>query len=234
MAQTPSNFQFATRGATTLFLWVAVLMTSSETLGQGTDPVWRVVQGQWEVTSLNGSIKLEWLDSNSSPLCERGGRTFNTVLDKETFIKFAKRDKSEGYTNYKERGDLGDPRVTDIVLYFDNLKPIYNFSFQFRFDNGYHTNFEGGSEGLLGSDLWFMHFGYVGYPRNSEDIVVRGRFETGTKWGGISIFSVTGSLVKNNMISGTWTFEEITAGPFPKLECRSRSKGSGTWVAVKK
>ncbi len=244
MAQIRSLMQIAYRWATAIYLWAAMLGTCAGALAQDTDPIGPIIQGRWEVISLTGSIRTEPQDMNP-PWCEKGVVTHHAVVDKEeTFIKF-----SELYSDY---GIPPNDRVRNLAdslgfhkknrLAITGTTKNYSFVFQFSFDNGFHTNslsehteymYESLFEGL-----WSYAFGLIAVSTDDlgtdRNINMKGESITGTKWGGIGIFKVYGSVLSENRVSGTWTFEEITAGPFPEMECRSRSKGSGTWVAVKK
>lgn len=219
------------------FLLIAGLGSFIEDGMPGDDIELVNLPGKWEVTRLTGSITIKPLDNNPS-WCERGEVTVYPIVDKEeTFIRFTNSINTHYETAMPASEDFNS---LEVLMHADSTDMKGLFVFQFSFDNGHHSNsvleartvpFEY-IEMLKG--LWSATVGYWGKKGESSGIFMEGRSVTGTKWGGLGDFKVDGGLVSDNRIEGRWEWTENTAGPFPKLECRTTSSGSGTWVAVKR
>ncbi|WP_188369063.1 hypothetical protein [Muriicola marianensis] len=220
------------------FLLIAGLGSFIEDGMPGDDIELVNLPGEWEVTLLTGSFTIKPLDTNPS-WCEKGEVTVYPIVDiEETFIKLI---EGIGETDFDPE-DSGSNRDSTLMVppnYYD-IERINLFIFQFSFDNGYLSNsvLEARSvpfdyiEKIKG--LWSFAVGYWGKKRSGSGILIEGRSVSGTKWGGRGEFIVSGSLSGDNRIQGTWEWTENTAGPFPKLECRTTSSGSGTWAAVRR
>lgn len=201
------------------------------------------LQGNWEVTGVTGFIHRQV--PGGSAWCDPVDEKIYPILDKDqTFI---------GFTN-----EVREPRLKDMPRdTYDTLNRVLNpeglFLFQFGFDNGPQGNTVLESFGApyhhteLIMGLWTFEVGYWGDAEKLESaqtgsldrslgpgIVMEGEVVSGNKWGGKGSFHVTGRLVDEHRIEGSWRFEETTAGPANIPECTSVSYGTGTWVAVQK
>ncbi len=199
-------------------------------------PGLHTLPGRWEVTRLTGSYTITPLDTNPS-WCEKGEVTIYPIVgNEETFIRF-----TDSFL-INETEHIPEENIASLGLLSHLLATELQglFVFQFSFDNGHHSNevLEAKTipleyiEYIKG--LWSATVGYWGKKGESSGIFIEGRSVTGTKWGGLGDFRVFGRPVSDNRIEGTWEWTENTAGPFPKMECRTTSKGSGTWVAVRR